>query len=107
MNIFKIKYFIKIKMNQSYKINILSENKQNLQEFLKKFYNKDFELNELKFEKDFESPIDMIELLSTLVDNNEKYPFGIWISIDKDIFINISELNLDKIIRYLLERYPY
>lgn len=90
-----------------YKINIFSENSDNLKTFLNKFYGNNFELQELKFEKDFENPIDMVEIISTLIDNNETYPFGIWISIDKDIFINISEKNLDKIIRYLFERYPY
>ena len=94
-----------------YKLNIFSEDKEKLQEFLKNFYTDNQSINKskygLKFEKTFENPIDMVEVVSTLIDNDEKYPFGIWISIDKDIFINISELNLDKIIRYLFERYPY
>ena len=92
---------------KQYTLNVFSENKETLENFLKKFYDDSFELNESKFEKDFENPIDMIEIISTLLDNNEKYPAGIWISIDKNIFINVSELNLDKIIRYLYERYPY
>ena len=49
----------------------------------------------------------MIEIISTIIDNNDKYKIGIWISIDKNIFINITELNLNKIIKYLFERYPY
>lgn len=91
---------------ESYILNIFCEDKENLEIFLEKFYHHSFHLNSLKFEKKFDNPIDMIEITSTLVDNNEKYPSGIWISIDKDIFINITEFNIDKIIRYLLERYP-
>ena len=91
----------------NYNLNIFSEEETNLQEFLTKFYNEKIKLENNKFEKEFGNPIDMIELISTLVDNNEKYPAGIWISIDKDIFVNVSEINLDKIIRYLFERYPY
>lgn len=91
---------------KQYTLNIFSENKDNLQIFLNKFYQDYFEIKEFKYEKNFDNPIDMIEIISTLIDNNEKYPAGIWISIDKDIFINVSELNLDKIIRYLFERYP-
>ncbi len=49
----------------------------------------------------------MIELFSTLVDNNDKYNIGIWISLDSDIFINITDLNINKIIKYIYERYPY
>ena len=91
----------------NYSLNIFSEEETNLQEFLTKFYNEKIKLENNKFEKKFGNPIDMIELISTLVDNNEKYSAGIWISIDKDIFVNVSEINLDKIIRYLFERYPY
>ena len=63
--------------------------------------------NDFSFEKSFENPIDMVELISTLIDNNEKFDAGIWISLDKNIYINITDFNLDKIIRYLFERYPY
>lgn len=90
-----------------YQLNLFSENKDNLNDFLEKYYNSSIKLDELKFEKDFENPIDMIEIISTIIDNNDKYKIGIWISIDKDIFINITELNLDNIIKYLFERYPY
>ena len=89
-----------------YTLNLFSENKENLNEFLEKFYNNDLKIKEPKFEKYFDSPIDMIEIISTLVDNNEKYKIGIWITFDKNIFINITDQNLDKIIRYLFERYP-
>ena len=89
-----------------YELNLFSENKENLSEFLNKFYNSKIDLSEPKFEKEFGNPIDMIDLISAIVDNNDKYNIGIWISIDKNIFINITELNLDKVIRYILERYP-
>ena len=91
---------------KQYVLNIFSENKENLEDFLQKFYHESFVLNNLKFEREFDNPIDMTEIVSTLIDNNEKYPAGIWISIDKNIFVNVTELNLDKIIRYLFERYP-
>ena len=70
-----------------YELNIFSENKESLEKFLKRFYGENFNLS--------------------IADNNDKYDLGVWISIDKNIFINITELNLDKIIRYLYERYPY
>ena len=63
--------------------------------------------NKYYFEKNFENPIDMIEIISTIIDNNEKFNINIWISFDNNIYINITEYNLDKIIRYLFERYPY
>lgn len=91
---------------KQYILNIFSEDKNKLETFLNKFDNENLDLKEFKFEKDFDNPIDMIEIVSTLIDNNEKYPAGIWISIDKNIFINVTENNLNKVIKYLLERYP-
>ena len=90
-----------------YELNLFSENEENLKEFLQKYYNDSSNLKEHKFEKEFQNPIDMIEVISTIVDNNDKYKIGIWISIDKNIFINITEQNINKIIKYLFERYPY
>ena len=90
-----------------YELNLFSENIESLNDFLKKFYNQDFDIKETKFEQTFQNPIDMIEIISAIVDNNEKYKIGIWISFDKNVFINITELNIDKVIRYLFERYPY
>ncbi|MCI8309956.1 MAG: hypothetical protein HFJ45_07300 [Clostridia bacterium] len=91
-----------------YSANLFTENSKNLNDFLNKFYEKEIKLNEnLKFEAEFENPVDMIELISTLIDNNEKFNIGIWISIDPDLYINITEQNLDKVIKYIFERYPY
>ncbi len=91
-----------------YSVNLFSENSEKLKQFLKSFYGSEINLdNDFSFEKSFENPIDMVELISTLIDNNEKFDAGIWISLDKNIYINITDFNLDKIIRYLFERYPY
>ena len=62
---------------KKYTLNLFSEQKEILEEFMEKYYNEKITFNTLKYEKVYENPIDMIEL------------------------------NLDKIIRYLLERYPY
>ena len=91
-----------------YSANLFTENKSTLNQFLNKFYGKPINLeNNLNFEKNFENPVDMVELISTLVDNNEKYNISIWITLDKNLYINITEHNLDKVIRYIFERYPY
>jgi hypothetical protein len=90
-----------------YTANLFTENSKDLKKFLELFYNKNIDLeNPFNFEIIFENPIDMIELISTLIDNNENFNIGLWISIDSDIYINITDLNLNKVIKYLLERYP-
>jgi hypothetical protein len=90
-----------------YTANLFTENSKDLKKFLELFYGKNIDLeNSLNFELIFENPTDMIELISTLIDNNENFNIGLWISIDSDIYINITDLNLNKVIKYLLERYP-
>ena len=89
-------------------VTILSENIHETKDFLNKFYQeKNFKFNNNFWEKNFENPIDMIELISTFVDNNDKYLGNIWISLDKDIYICITDENVDLVIKYLIERYPY
>ena len=48
----------------------------------------------------------MIDLISAIIDNNDKYNISAWINLDEDIFIKISNSNLNDIIKYLYERYP-
>ena len=89
-------------------ITILSENINETKDFLNKFYKENkIIINDNFWEKHFENPIDMIELISTFIDNNDKYLGNIWISLDKDIYICITDENINLIIKYLFERYPY
>ena len=46
-------------------------------------------------------------MIGVLIENYEDYKINMWISLDKDLLINITPNNADEIIRYLYERYPY
>ena len=91
-----------------YGLNLFTEKNEDLKNFLNKFYEKNIVTNNeaLDFEENYENPIDMIPIISTLIENNDKFNIGIWITLDSDIYINITENNLDKIIKYIFERYP-
>ena len=89
-------------------VTILSENTNEIEEFLNKFYSQNITLTDNYFwKKKFENPVDMIEIISTFIDNNDKFLGNIWISLDKDIYICVTDSNLELIIKYLFERYPY
>lgn len=89
-------------------VTILSEDCAEIKKFLNLYYSKNIDLeSNFYWEKHFENPVDMIELISTYVDNNDKYEGNIWISLDKDIYICVTDYNIDKVIKYLFERYPY
>ena len=49
----------------------------------------------------------MADMIGVFIENNEKFDITMWVSIDKGLFINITENNADKVIRYLYERFPY
>ncbi len=61
--------------------------------------------DDLLWQKDYENPIEIADIISALLEND--YDINMWISLDKDVFINVTKNNADDIIRYLFERYPY
>ena len=91
-------------------INLYSEKKGEIKRFLTLYFsdsNLDFSSEALFWKKEFQNPIDMIDIISCLIDNIEKFSINLWISLDKDIYICIGTHNINKIIKYLYERYPY
>ncbi len=89
-------------------IHLNSNKKGEINKFLSKFYNTSFEIeNDLEWEKKYQNPIEIAEIIGTFIDNSDDFDIFMWISLDKDIFIFITENNADSIIRYLYERYPY
>ena len=88
-------------------LKIYSENKKDLEIFLSKFYEKDYILENKEFyELDFENPINMLDILTCYTENSEKFNLNLWISLDKNVFILITEENINEIIKYIYERYP-
>lgn len=63
--------------------------------------------DELLWQKEYENPLEMADMISALIENQDDYTINMWISLDMDLFINITKHNADDVIRYLYERYPY
>ena len=63
--------------------------------------------NSLKWEKESANPVELAEIIGIFVDNSDDYVLNMWLSLDKDIFVNVTSENADSIIRYLYERFPY
>ena len=90
------------------KITLYSEKKGELNKFLSSFYNTNLDIeNQLKWEKESANPVELADIIGTLIDNSDDYLLNMWLSLDKDVFVNVTSENADDIIRYLYERYPY
>jgi len=89
-------------------VNLYSETKGEILRFLTSFYKTNISLkNDLKWEKNFENPIEMVDIIGAFIDNKDLYKINMWVSLDKGAFINVTKNNVDNLIRYLYERYPY
>ncbi len=93
----------------SVKVKLHTQKKGEINRFLSKFYNTNLSIYEnLEWEKEYKNPIEISDIIGTYVDNyNDFININMWICLDKNIFINITDLNANKIIKYLFERYPY
>ena len=60
-------------------INLFSEKKGEIKNFLESFYSTKLELkNDLVYKKHFDSPIDMIDFMSCFIDNNDKFKINLY-----------------------------
>ena len=92
-------------------VNLYSDKNGEINKFINLFYNNSKNnINSddlLKWEKVFDNPVEISDIIGTFIENNDKFKINMWVSFDKNIFINVTENNADKIIRYIFERYPY
>ena len=88
-------------------VNLYSKNDNEISKFLNSFNQETIEYNILEWEKEYNNPIEIADIIGVFIDNNENFDINMWISLDKDFFINVTDNNADQIIRYLFERYPY
>ena len=105
-----------------YVLNLYSINQKEVPNFFNSFYESNnfsnWEMNSYPksdnkqndiylYTKRTTNPIDFVVLLGVLVDNNHKYKINPWLSLDKGFFINITDNNIDSVIKYIYERFPY
>ncbi|MCI8699795.1 MAG: hypothetical protein HFJ47_00455 [Clostridia bacterium] len=88
-------------------VNLYSTKKGELNRFLSSFFNTEMEIyNKLSWQKSYNNPIEVTDLIGVYVDNYDNYSINLWICLDNNVYINVSEKNADALIRYIYERYP-
>lgn len=89
-------------------IDLYSNKENEIKKFLDKFFNSNMDIStKLQYELKFENPVESADLIGVFIDNNDAYNINMWVSLDEGFFLNVTDHNADKIIRYLYERYPY
>ena len=85
-----------------------SNEKGEINKFLSRYYETNLDIKDsLKWEKEYKNPIEMVELIGKFIDNNEDFKINMWICLDEGIYINVTDINANEIIKYLYERFPY
>ena len=90
-------------------VRLYSDKEGEIFSFLSRFFqNKEITIeDELLWQKEYENPLEMIDMMGALIENQEEYKINMWISLDQDLFVNITKSSINDVIRYLYERYPY
>ena len=89
-------------------IKLYSDNQGEIAKFLEKFYSSNtLDSSLLEWELYFENPVDMANMIGVFIDNLEGFKINMWICLDKDVLINVTQNNANNIIKYLYERFPY
>lgn len=92
----------------AYTVKIYSEIEGEIEKFLNLFYEDNYQIaDKLFWKKDFKDATKIIDILSAFIDNKDKFNANIWTSLDKDVFICVTENNINELIKYIYERFPY
>ena len=89
-------------------VNLYSKKNTEIYRFLNSYNKEKIENKDiLEWKKEFKNPIELADIIGVFIENNDIFAINMWVSLDKDCFINVTDNNADQIIRYLFERYPY
>lgn len=85
-------------------VTLLSEKPSEISRFLKKYYEKDIIIEEgaFKWSCFYDRPLDTINIISTLIDNNDSYKIDAILTLNRLGSIKITDDNLNEIIRMFL-----
>lgn len=88
-------------------INLISESGSTINTFLNKYFEKDMMTDDETYEWSYtlQNPLDAINLISSIMDNNLSENITPWISFDENVFVKVKNDNYNDIIKYILQRF--
>lgn len=89
-------------------VKLRSKKKKEINNFLSNFYETNMEIPEdLTWQQEYKNPIEASDIIGAFIDNIDSYDLKMWLCLDKDVYINITNANGNDVIKYLFERFPY
>ena len=91
-------------------VKLYSNHENEINKFLNSFFaNKDIlpKNSILEWQKKYQNPLELVDIIGTFIENNDKFKINMWISLDEHVYINVTDFNADILIRYIYERYPW
>lgn len=90
-------------------VRLYSEKPGEISKFVKEFFdtNTPSVSNDLLWEKDYENPVEIADIIGTFIENSDNFNINMWINLDDNVYINVTDSNADELIRYIFERFPY
>ena len=93
-------------------VKLFSSKEKEIYRFLKLFYDLDKNSSSeaitlLEWEESFDNPIEMANIIGVFIDNIDDFQINMWVCLDEDILINVTKHNVNDLIKYLYERFPY
>ena len=88
-------------------LNLVSEKKNIINEFLNSYFEKDMltDENTLEWSYTTKEPLSSIEFISAVIDNYDENLLACWISMDANVFLRIRNDNINEIIKYIINRF--
>jgi hypothetical protein len=92
---------------QNVTVSLITNKPNELNRFLSTYYNKEMGLEKTAFKWSciYKKPLESVDLISTLVDNIEKFEIEVLICMDPTVSIRLSNSNINQIIKYMYNRY--
>ena len=90
-------------------VSLRSKKINEINKFLSSFYDTNMNISgqELLWKKEYRNPIEASDIIGAFVDNINSYDLKMWLCLDKNVYIHVTEHNANDIIKYLFERFPY
>lgn len=89
-------------------VKLKSKKKNEINSFLSMFYETNMDISEnLNWQHEYKNPIEASDIIGAYIDNYDSFNIKMWLCLDKDVYINITNSNGNDVIKYLFERFPY